>query len=391
LPFQLSAMHVHHGLSANADAWASFCEKTCGDLNVPFQLKKITIDKKSGLGLEATARNARYAALNQAQADFICLAQHQNDQAETLLLQLARGAGVKGLAGMAQVDVERKLLRPLLNFSRTELEAYAKQHRLKWIQDESNDDMQFDRNFMRLKVLPTLQKRYSAAVQTLSRSAENFAEASELLDDLAQMDVKNYAQNQKISLDAFKNLSEARQANLMRWWLAQNQIGMPSAQQLQQILQQVLHAKSDALVKIKVSASQYLRRFQGKAYLMSECVKSLPINLLWQGESEIVLPDSSRLIFSQKVGEGLALPHGNKLRIKNREGGERFRPELGRPSRTLKYVLQASAMPPWRREQLPLIFMDETLAYIPNLGAAAELQAQPNEQGCVITWIDSVL
>ena len=387
-PLKLSAMHVHHGLSTNADVWANFCEKTCSNLNIPFQLKKVLIDKGSGLGIEAAARNARYQALSAPQADFICLAQHQNDQAETLLLQLARGAGVKGLAGMAQVDLQRKLLRPLLNVSRAELEAYAKQHRLQWIEDESNDDTHFDRNYMRHDVLPALQKRYSAIAQTLSRSAENLADASALLDDLAQLDAGNFAQNQKINLNLFKNLSEARQANLMRWWLAQNQIGMPSAQQLQQLLWQLLHAKLDATVKIKVAESQYIQRYQGSAYLVNECVKSPSINLLWLGEEVINLPNETRLIFTKKMGEGLALQAGFKLRIKYREGGERFRPELGRPSRTLKYVLQASAMPPWQREQLPLIFMDETLVYIPNYGAAAELQAKPNETGCVITWME---
>ena len=391
LPFQLSAMHVHHGLSANADAWADFCEKTCRELNIPLQIQKVIIDKKSGLGVEATARNARYAALNQADFDFICLAQHQNDQAETLLLQLARGAGVKGLAGMAAVDLQRRLLRPLLNVGRAALEAYAKQNQLSWIEDESNDDTHFDRNFMRHEVLPPLQKRYPAIAQTLSRSAENLAEASELLDDLARMDAGNSAQKHEVCLDLFKNLNEARQANLMRWWLAQQQITMPSAQQLQQILQQFLQAKPNATIKIKVSESQYLRGFQGSAYVVQECVKAAPMNVLWQGEAEIVLPDRSRLIFSQKAGEGLALPQGNKLRIKNRQGGERFRPELGRPSRTLKYVLQTSAMPPWQREQLPLIFMDETLAYIPNLGATAELQAKPHETGYVVTWLRDYL
>ena len=395
LPIQLSAMHVHHGLSVNADGWAHFCEQTCANLNIPFQLKKIQIDKKSGLGIESTARNARYQALSEPQADFICLAQHQNDQAETLLLQLARGAGVKGLAGMSQMDLQRKLLRPLLNISRANLEAYAKQYRLQWVEDESNDDTQFDRNFMRHDVLPVLQKRYHAISQTLTRSAENLAEAGALLDELAKMDAGNADQPQKINLALFKYLSTARQANLMRWWLAQNQIGMPSAQQLQQILQQILHAKSDAVVKIKVAESQYLRRYQGSAYLVSACTKVLPINLLWQGEEAIVLPDQSSLIFTKKMGEGLALARdgllqaNTKLRIKNRDGGERFKPALGRPSRTLKYVLQSIEMPPWQREQLPLIFMDETLVYIPNLGAATDFQAAPNEMGCVITWAGS--
>jgi len=396
LTFKLSAMHVHHGLSTNADVWASFCEKVCSDFNIPFQLKKVVIDKSSGLGIEATARNVRYQALSESKADFICLAQHQDDQAETLLLQLARGAGVKGLAGMARVDVERKLLRPLLGFSRAELEAYAKQHHLQWIEDESNDDTQFDRNFMRHEVLPVLQKRYPAVTQTLSRSAEILAETGALLDDLAQLDaslaIESAPNNQKLNIRILKNLSDARQANLIRWWLSQNQISMPSAQQLQQILQQLCLAKSDALIKIKVAESQYLRRYQGSAYLVSESVVSSPINLLWQGEEVVSLPNQSCLIFTKKMGEGLALQRDGlmqanmKLRIKNREGGEKFKPELGRPSRTLKSVLQSIEMPPWLREQLPLIFMDETLVYIPNLGAAAELQAKPNEVGCVISW-----
>jgi tRNA(Ile)-lysidine synthase len=163
---------------------------------------------------------------------------------------------------------------------------------------------------------------------------------------------------------------------------------MPSAKQLQQILNQILYAKSDALVKIKIAESQYIRRFQGEAYLMKERIKPKPINLLWQGETELTLSDNSKLVFSKKLGEGLVLPHGVKLRIKNREGGERFKPVIGRPSRTLKVVLQSSAMPPWQREHLPLIFMDETLVYIPNIGAAAELQAKSNELGCVIHWLE---
>ena len=388
-PFRLSAMHVHHGLSKNADAWATFCTKICDDLNVPLTINKVDIDINNGLGIESAARNARYSCLNGVNADFICLAHHQNDQAETLLLQLARGAGVKGLAGMAQIDNKRKLLRPLLNFSRPELEAYGKQYRLQWIEDESNDDTQFDRNYMRHSVLPALQHRYPAITQTLSRTANNLAEANDLLNDLASIDAKTYSHFHKINLEAFKSLNKLRQANLMRWWLGQNHMIMPSAKRLQQILTQILYAKSDALVKIKIGESQYIRRFQGDAYLMEERIKTKPINLLWQGETELTLADNSKLVFSQKLGEGLVLPHGVKLRIKNREGGERFKPVIGRPSRTLKVVLQSSAMPPWQRERLPMIFMDETLVYIPNIGAVAELQAKSNEFGYVIHWLEN--
>jgi tRNA(Ile)-lysidine synthase len=388
-PFRLSAMHVHHGLSKNADDWANFCTKSCDDLSIPLTISKVDIDKRNGLGIESTARNARYSCLNEVQADYICLGHHQNDQAETLLLQLVRGAGVKGLAGMAQIDKRRKLLRPLLNFSRLELEEYAKQYCLRWIEDESNDDTQFDRNYMRHSILPALYDRYPAITQTLSRTAVNLAEANDLLDDLASIDAKNYCHFQKIILEAFKFLNKPRQANLMRWWLGQNHMMMPSAKQLEQILNQILYAKSDALVKIKIAENQYIRRFQGVAYLIQDRIKTMPINLLWQGEAELILSDNSKLVFNTKLGEGLVLPHGVKLRIKNREGGERFKPVIGRPSRTLKVVLQSTAMPPWQRERLPLIYMDETLVYIPNVGAAAELQAKSNELGCVIHWLEN--
>lgn len=389
LQFKLTAMHVHHGLSNNADTWVGHCVEACRILNIPLQIQTVKIDKNSGLGIEAAARNARYAALNNVEADFICLAHHQNDQAETLLLQLARGAGAKGLAGMAQLDFQRKLLRPLLNINRAELESYAKQNQLSWVEDESNGYTQFDRNFMRHAVLPVLQKRYPAIAQTFSRSAENLAEASALLDDLARLDAGNVLQNLKINLDLFENISEPRQANLMRWWLSQHRVSMPSTQQLQQILQQLLHAKSDAAVKLKVADSQYLCRYQGNAYLVGECAELPPINLLWQDEEIVNLPNHSRLIFTKKMGEGLAFQRGGsdiKLRIKNRQGGERFKPDLARPSRTLKVILQASDMPPWERQQLPLIFMDETLAMIPNVGVDAHLKAASHELGLQVAW-----
>ena len=393
LPFQLQAHHVNHGLSPNADAWANFCANFCAKLNIPLIISNVKVEKNSGLGLEATARSARYTALASTDVDFIVLAHHQDDQAETLLLQLARGAGVKGLAGMAAIDLSRKLLRPLLDAPRASLEAYASANKVAWIEDESNTDTNFDRNFMRHEVLPRLEKQYPAIKQTISRSASHMADCSALLDDLAQLDAANaLKQNRKqLSLQTLASLSSARASNLLRWWLAQNQLTMPSQQQLQQVMQQLLGAKADAAIQIKVSDSLTVRRYQGYAYLVTDIAVSKPINLLWQGEECIILPDNSRLIFTQKMGEGFALNRVKniKLRIKNREGGERFKPELGRPYRSLKQVLQTYAMPPWQREKLPLIFMDETLVIIPNVSVDANLQASNDEMGLVVNWFYS--
>jgi tRNA(Ile)-lysidine synthase len=396
LPFQLHAQHVHHGLSLNADAWADFCVETCKKLRIPLTILQVKINKNSGLGIEATAREARYQALLNADADFICLAHHQDDQAETLLLQLARGAGVKGLAGMGAVN--EKLLRPLLDTPRSRLEAYAKQHKLVWIEDESNLDTKFDRNFMRHEVLPTLAQSYPAIRQTISRAAQHMAEADILLDELAAQDVKNgLVNNQQLQLASLALLSKARVKNALRWWLLQNNCEAPSAAQLQQIVQQLLHASADANIKIILSESHILRRFQGSAYLVKnvqeadDLYQRSAFSLPWQGEQIIILPDQSRLFFSEKVGVGIAMQHVEKsqLIIRYRQGGETLKPDEKRPSRSLKSLFQSSNIPPWQRERLPLLFIYTDLAMLPNLAVDVRFKAAPDALGLAVHWQDN--
>lgn len=395
LPFQLSAHHVHHGLSAHADAWADFCQTYCQQLNIPLTVSKVNVNADSGLGIEATARKLRYATLLDSHADFICTAHHQDDQAETVLLQLARGAGAKGLAAMAQIDDKRKLLRPLLDTSRTDLEVYARQHQLTWVEDESNANTQFDRNFVRHALLPIFVQQFPAIKQTLARTAQHLAEADSLLDDLAAQDARDCLTSdpQKLALTPLMHLNTARINNVLRWWLAQNQALMPSTAQLQQIAQQLLHAKSDATIKIELNSEDSdsrltLRRYQNCAYLTSEFPSILSLDYIWQGEEKLQLANQTYLTFCQKVGQGLAIRHLNnkQLKIKNRSGSERFKPDLNRPSRSLKSVLQAAAMPPWLRTQLPLIFLDDSLVLIPNIAVDANYQAQAGEMGLIVEW-----
>lgn len=396
LPFQLRAHHIHHGLSANADAWADFCADTCKKLNIPLTISKVNINKNSGLGIEAAAREARYNALLNENADFICVAHHQDDQAETLLLQLARGAGVKGLAGMPKY--QDKLLRPLLDVPRSALEAYAKEHNFAWIEDESNFDIKLDRNFMRHEVLPVLEKQYPAIRQTISRAAQHMAEADILLDELAEMDVKSCQLNQvnskQIALKPLTGLSTARVKNVLRRWLQQHACDVPSTAQLAQIIEQLFHAKADANIKIKASASLILRRFQGSAYLIENIQEAGnsdqrgTFNLLWQGDQMIVLPDQSHLLFSQKLGEGIAVRHlvNAQLIVRYRQGGEMLKAEENRPSRSLKSLFQTSCIPPWQRERLPLLFLNDVLAILPSIAVAVSLKAQADELGLLVSW-----
>ncbi len=398
IPFTLHAMHVHHGLSPNADAWANFCTAQCQQLNVPLQIVHVHVAKNpeyknSEQGIEAEARQLRYNALFSCTAsgklpEFVVTAHHQDDQAETLLLQLFRGAGVKGLSSMAAVDRSRRLLRPLLNVSRQTLHDYALQRQLVWCDDESNDNTQYDRNFLRHEVMPVLASRFKGVQAVLARTASHMAEASEMLETLAAQDAEKMLTNNSLCLQGLAQLSIARAKNLLRWWFSQNGLAMPAADYLNEIIGQLLYSKKDADLDIKLQ-HLFLRKYQNRAYLCQD--KSIrPFDMVWNGEPELLLPSGGKLMFRQVVGAGLALKQGvTKLRITQRSGGERFKPDEQRPTRTLKYLLQEVNMPPWQRMYLPLVYWEDQLAYVPGIGVAYGLQAQPNEPGLEIHWQDS--
>lgn len=389
LRFELHALHVHHGLSPNADAWAALCMEQCQSLDVPIRVVQVNVDQSSKLGIEAEARQMRYQALFDErlsiQADFVVTAHHQDDQAETFILQLMRGAGVKGLSSMAEVDRIRSLIRPLLRVSRQALYDYAIQNELQWCDDESNDNTQYERNFVRHDVMPILQARYPSVKSVLSRTASHLAEANALLNTLAEIDAQTLVENDSVCLQGLSQLSNSRAKNLLRWWFAQHYLSMPTSDHLAEMLQQLLNAKPDAELSIKIQ-HYTLRRYQQRAYLSIEQINE-PFDLVWNGENELMVPNGGKLIFRQVEGAGLALKFGmTRLRITNRSGGERFKPDVLRPTRTLKHLLQAANIPPWQRDHLPLIYWQDTLACVPSVGVAHELRASKNELGLDITW-----
>ena len=392
LNFNLQAMHVHHGLSPNADNWAAFCAKTCAAYQVPLEVVKVTLDKVAGLGVEAAAREARYQSLFQSNADYILLAHHQDDQAETLLLQMLRGAGLKGLSSMAGYDASRHLLRPLLDISRLTIEDYAKSAQLTWIEDESNLDTRYDRNYCRHKVMPVLKARFPSASETLARSASHMAEAASLLDELAQMDALACVSDDRMNIEQLSTLNLLRAKNLFRWWLSNLGFLAPSKDKLDDMLRQLMNAGADAGIKIILDKANdsYLRRYQGFAYIETNHTDyASNIAMVWQGEDALTMPDGTLLLFERKQGQGLAVDRlgGHKLRIANRHGGERFKPDLARPTRTLKHLLQEANMPPWLRKRLPLVYLNDTLAVVPNIGVNCMMQATQRDMGLVITWV----
>ena len=389
--YTLKASHVHHGLSKNADKWAKFSEKLCTKLSVPLDVHYIKLPQKKSLGIEGEARRLRYEKLLQSKTDLVVLAHHEDDQAETFLLQLIRGAGIKGLSSMAHFDDSRRLWRPLLNTSRTDIESYAKKHKLKWIEDESNLNIDFDRNFIRSKVLPILKNRFSHIIKVISRSSTHLAEAQHLLDDLAKIDLKNYLKSynykHKLHVKTLDQLSNSRAKNILRYWLEVNDQLMPSKDLLDELLRQVLTAKKDAELKIQLSKDFEIRRYKDEIYIAEKNQKGQKnYEIIWKGESEILLPNGAQLNFKKVKGRGINFKFldNQKLKIRNRQGGESFKPDSKRPTKKIKQLLQESDLPPWEREFLPLIFIGGELASVPNFGIDIKFQTKPNEVGLVV-------
>ncbi len=435
--WRLSALHVHHGISPNADAWAKFCTGLCALYQIPLRIEHVDIAPLRGHGIEAAARKLRHAAFAAQACDFVALAHHADDQAETLLLQLLRGSGVKGAAAMPlvrsatvlspsplrgeEVAQPPVLLRPLLDMPRTVLLDYARQHDLCWIDDESNADDSYPRNFLRHRVLPLLEQRFPAYRDTLARSARHFAEAGELLDDLARLDAAQTIEGETLAVTALQALSQPRAKNLLRYFLHVRGAPMPQAVQLDDMLRQLCGARQDAGVCVAYggcdtllhssrlrepppaappapedSAPPYrggywqVRRYQGKVYALiapDEFDRSLV--LPWHGEAGLDWPALNIwLRFNQSQGLGVSLEKLKRapVTLRLRQGGETLRPETKTAKRTLKNLLQEHHVPPWQRDRLPLLYCGEELVCVPGVAIAAEYQAAAEQAGISVVF-----
>jgi tRNA(Ile)-lysidine synthase len=397
LGFRLSCVHVNHGVSPNARRWAAFCARKCKSLDIALDVHQVNLAPYRAEGLEAAARRARYAVYARQEADFIVLAQHLDDQAETFLLQLLRGAGVRGGAAMPLVRQLGRgkalpvpaILRPMLALSRRQIEACARERKLEWVEDESNADIRYDRNFLRHKVLPVIERSFPACRATLSRSARHMAEASQVLDDLAGADAKLALTGNRLPLAELTRIGEARTKNLLRWLLLQQGARAPEADRLEEGLRQLLQARDDAAVRVVLGAFE-LRRYDDCAYLMRS-LPDAPADLRrdWDGKREWLLPElGGTLRLARQAGSGLdcarVREHGMNARV--RQGGEKLRLRAGASTRSLKNLLQEACVPPWERERLPLIYCADTLVAVPGLGVASGWQAAEGSPGWTITW-----
>lgn len=401
MQFTLSAVHVNHGISVNADKWGKFCCGLCRTLDIPLKIIRLKIGREPGVSLEAAARDARYQVFGKLKADYVVLAQHLDDQAETLLLQLLRGAGAKGLGAMPVVrkqssgirkqasDPAPRILRPLLEVPRSEIETYARNNQLHWITDESNADVSFDRNYLRHEIFPVLEKRFPSYRTTFLRTSRHLAEASSLLDELAEADSNNCSVSGKLQVEGLRKLDYPRAKNLLRHTLAQQGVTLPSTVKLEEILRQLLSSRPDAKLHIAFGNTE-IRCFKGVLHVRPLATPAATEwQLAWYGEKQLVIADPDGTIsFSQRKSAGINLPRlmEKPVTIRLRQGGERLRPDCKRPRRSLKNLLQEAGLPPWEREVLPLLFSGEHLVWVPGIGIDCEFQAAAGETGLVVKW-----
>ena len=391
----IGAVHVNHGLQQAADDWASHCQQVCADLGV--QYVSLQADGKAvrGESPEAAARSARYTALADwlPAKDCLLTAQHQDDQAETLLLQLLRGSGVSGLAAMPRVTTLGAgwHVRPLLGVSRDELREYAVAHKLSWIEDPSNADIAFDRNYLRQQVLPVLRQRWPAVAASLSRSAGHCADAAHLLEDLAGQELQALVSGEKtLSLAGLVVLPPARQRNILRHWIKQLSGKTPSTAVLARIFNDVVGSRSDSEPCVRWDSFE-MRRFRGELFLLPQAEQQRYTGAVnWMLAEPLALPRAGGVLTAvPETGCGIRADTvaAGQVRVAWRQGGECCQPAGRGHHHSLKKLFQEKGVPPWERSRIPLIYIQDQLAAVAGLWVCEPFQAGPAERGFTINWL----
>lgn len=395
---QVAALHVHHGLSPHADEWLAHAQAQCArwaKQGLPLRLltHRLTDRPAAGDSIEAWARQARYRALRsmaaEAGASIVLLAHHQRDQAETLLLQALRGAGVAGLAGMPR-EVERDgitWLRPWLERPRAAIEAYVKRHRLRYVDDDSNDDPRFARNRLRLQVWPALSAAFPQAEASLADAATWAGEATACQAELASMDLALVSTRDGLAIKAWCGLSEARQTNALRAWL-KTASGRIAPTSLVQRLAHELPGTGPAQWELPGGV---LRRHRGRLLftadapgVVNDVAREASLRILRAGRFS--LAGWGGELVAERVKEGgVPLAWLAHLELRPREGGEHFQAGIGRPARSLKKQYQAANIPEWDRNG-PLVYSGGQLVFVPGLGIDARVLALPGQPQLSLHW-----
>jgi tRNA(Ile)-lysidine synthase len=368
----ISAVHVDHGLQPESTEWAEHCRQLCHALEVPLEIRSVIVDQGSGEGLEAAARNARHRLFAELlePGERLLTAHHRDDQAETLLLQLLRGAGVRGLAAMpARRELGAGWLeRPLLGFDRSEIERYAVDRGLSWVEDPSNRQLDFDRNFLRLEILPRLRERWPGTGRTIARSARHCGRAVEAIDALALQDLAQCRAEaaHRLQIAPLSDLPRHRQRELLRTWIRGNRYPVPDESRVERVLSEVLGARADASPLVSWSGAE-VRRFRDQLWLLPPLPEHDPEQVLrWRTPDRLILPDGLGELRLLNPAQHLLSRHcrEGRVTVRFRSTGERCRRTEAAGSKTLKNLYQERAVPPWLRDRVPLVFLDQELVAV---------------------------
>ncbi len=389
---QLRSLYVDHGLQEESAAWAKHCQQIASALHIPHLTASLHLKIPKGESLEAVARKARYQALgeNLREDEVLLTAHHQDDQAETVLLQLLRGAGLDGLAAMPLKThfAQSEHLRPLLNFSRGQLEEYAKNHALAFITDPSNKEERFDRNFLRNTIIPLMKQRWPQMGKTLSRSALLQAEASVLQTSYLNDEVLNLLGSQQVTLSAaaIKALSHIKQKAVLRHWIKQAGFKMPSAIKLQHIIADVLNSKLDAMPLVAWEGTE-IRRYGDDVYIMSpKSPLSSRDAMVWDINEPLEVDERLPMLNPEDLGnlKSILLEREAVVTVRFRQGGESIRINERQCTVSLKKLLQEKRIPPWQRDRIPLVFANDQLIWVQGLAQIdqRDLNSLSNDSSC---------
>ncbi len=385
----VSAIHIDHGLHADSERWAKHCAEVSANLAIELCNLKADVTESDELGMEAAARKARYQAFQQqlTDNDVLLTAQHQHDQAETLLLQLFRGAGPKGLSAMPQQLSlgESTIIRPFLKIPQQDILAYATQHQLHWIDDPSNSETRWNRNYIRHTIWPDIEQRWPSAAKTISRSAEHCADATELMDELAAQDLDSLVTDKTsgfLPITQLLALSPARQKNVLRHYIECKQFALPSTAGLQKVIDEVCLAKQDSNPVVSWQGVE-VRRYQNQLYFMQPLAEHDSNQILQCGSLEDVVLNNGDIVTWQKVKSGGLSQQtiADRLTIRFRQGGEQIMPQGHAHHKTLKHLFQQWMVPSWQRDRTPLLYYGEELIAVVGYVLAHDYVVAQNEQG----------
>lgn len=387
----IKVVHVDHQLQSQSADWVVHCQQISNDLQLPFHGLTVNVTNIPQSGLESAARTARYQAINQLIGhDAVLLTgQHLQDQAETLMLQLLRGAGNRGLGAMKAVTTwqQMTIIRPFLGVSRQALSEYATTHQLKWIDDPSNQDSEINRNFLRHHIWPVLQQRWPAINQNLARSAENLQESQLLLNELAETDLLHINADFKdgsLQIDKLLELREPRQRNVLRYVMHKLNILLPSRVNLQRILDEVCQTAMDAQPEVRWGGF-IARRYQNRLYLGRETSPGRVLkSLMIYDQQPILLDEHQKLVWQPQRGSGIRSELFRAgLTLKFRQGGEKIQLAGKTHHQSLKKLFQHWQIPVWQRDKIPLLFDDKQLIAIVGYGCAETAKPQSDQTGWV--------